>query len=143
MFHHYQISLRLDNLIPWRVLKSNIIIFYLFRNSRSEFKIHILMFLHRTKTVSNVHLSSALLRTQVCLAWWRQWRRRWRSRSPRCWGTTRSGCPRGLRRGMLCSLRRKKGHIFCLERAECSKSLNGEEIQKKNSVMARKRQLRI
>ena len=39
------------------------------------------------------------------------------------------------------SFRRKTGHIFCLERAECSKSLNGEEIQKKNSVMARKRQL--
>ena len=36
------------------------------------------------------------------------------------------------------SLRRKTGHIFCLERAECSKNLNGEEIQKKNSVMAQK-----
>ena len=34
------------------------------------------------------------------------------------------------------SFRRKTGHIFCPERAECSKSLNGEEIQKKNSVMA-------
>ena len=36
------------------------------------------------------------------------------------------------------SFRRKTGHIFCLERADCSKSLNGEEIQKKNSVMTQK-----
>ena len=46
-----------------------------------------------------------------------------------------------VKEGMWGSLRRKTGHIFCLELAECSKSLNGEEIQKKNSVMARKRQL--